>query len=158
MSAYRWRHRGLVGFSVQWPPSCRYFQALAGGTAQLRSVCVCVSGEMGVQRFLPVTHPVEAVLLLLAWRCCSVCSTTQLIPTLFWWCRSSLSTATFWRRSVVTLALWGAALPSWRVGLGPRLWRSGSEIQACCCSLHLVRPGHHVDNLRRVCACVWQKG
>lgn len=45
---------------------------------------------------------------------CSVCCTTQLIPPLFGWCRSILFTATFWRRSVVTLALWGAALPSWR--------------------------------------------
>lgn len=38
-----------------------------------------------------------------------------------WDVGSIISTPTLWRLSVITPVLWGPALSSWRVGLGPRL-------------------------------------
>ena len=38
---------------------------------------------------------------------------------------SILSTPKFWRYSVMILALWGRALSSWRMALGPRFLRYG---------------------------------
>ena len=50
---------------------------------------------------------------------------------------SILSTPKFWRYSVMILALWGRALSSWRMALGPRFLRYGIATGSRISSLYL---------------------